>query len=1211
MIRGGLLTRYYLEEGIRQSAAYRRLDSHLLAQFTATIAEHWLALEAMAHPSEAETESEFIFPLFQRLQWQFLPQQEPGKGRKDVADALLFLSAGAKAAATRLRDHSERFCHGVVVVENEARDTSLDRGSEKREPPSSQTLRYLKRADGIPGSTVRWAVLTNGRLWRLYWAGARARAEGFIEFDLPAIIGVLAPPVPDGAPADHWTRVFFLLFCRDALQPDSSGRTFLDEALAEGRRYEERITGRISEAVFDRVFPALADALAAADPAPSPHDPAWRAGVKQATIILLFRFLFILYAEDRDLLPVAHPGYRHYSLGALRDEAADIVDSGRPVPRTARIWWQRIVTLFAAISAGDRALGLPAYNGGLFKDDSVPLLARITLTDSDLVPILGGLSRADPGGGKRRINYRDLNVQQLGAIYEQLLERDIVETGGKVKVAPNDTARHQTGSFFTPDELVALIISRAVAPMVEERREAFRLHAAKLSSDRRPKPERLADLVRFDPAAALLDLRVCDPAMGSGHFLVSLVDFLAFETLTAMADSPALVTWAEYRSPVAERIEAIRVQIRRQAIEHGWEAPEERLDDEALIRRIILKRVVHGVDLNPLAVELAKLALWLHCFTVGAPLSFLDHHLRCGNAVLGETVGQVKRELEDSFGLTISPAVQGALRGAAAMARIEESTDADLHEVESSATAFAEMQEDTRAIRSFLDLCTARRLLPPQGAAQEFGVEGLFGGDYGDPFEIASGRSSGRAPREDAASARRKGRREKVSAKDAFSGLGDWLGAARALASEQWFLHWQAVFPGVWTEWESIDPRGGFDAVIGNPPYVRQEQIRTIKPALQALYPESYDGVADLYVYFYARGLHLLKKGGRLSFVVTNKWLKAGYAEKLRALLGAESWIEAVIDFGHAKGFFPDADVMPSVLAVRRPDPAVEDPATADVAVIPRDAVDMTTLPDQVKVATFSVPRTRLVAGAWVLEAPEVMQLLDKIRGAGPALIEYAGVSPRRGVLTGFNEAFVVDGATRERLICEDARSEELIRPYLRGQDIDRWVSDWAGQWMIFTRHGTEIDAYPAIKAHLAAFRRELEPKPADWRPIGDAKEWLGRKPGHYRWYEIQDNVAYWRQFQAPKTVYNDIMWRAQFCVDRTGAFLNNTAYFLPCDDPWLLACLNASLGWWFSWRAAQHAKDEALRYFNTFVEAFPIAEPDVRIDDVHAAISALSKIHH
>ena len=398
MIRGGLLTRYYLEDGIRQSAGYRRLDPYILTQFAAAFAGHWSALDAMVRPSEAETESEFIFPVMQLLQWQHLPQQEPGKGRKDIADALLFLSPGAKAAAARLRDQSERFCHGVVVVENEARDTSLDRGSDKRESPTSQALRYLKRADGIPGSTVRWAMLTNGRLWRLYWAGARARAEGFIEFDLPGIGSSLAPPVPNGAPADHWLRVFFLLFRRDALQPDSGGRTFLDEALAEGRRYEERITARLSEAVFDLVFPALVTALAAADPARAPRDPTWREGLKQATIILLFRFLFILYAEDRDLLPVTHSGYRRYSLGVLRDEAADIVDGGRSVPSSARIWWQQITTLFGAISAGDRALGLPAYNGGLFKDEAWPLLARVTLTDADLVPILDGLSRATPAG---------------------------------------------------------------------------------------------------------------------------------------------------------------------------------------------------------------------------------------------------------------------------------------------------------------------------------------------------------------------------------------------------------------------------------------------------------------------------------------------------------------------------------------------------------------------------------------------------------------------------------------------------------------------------------------------------------------------------------------------------------------------------------------------------------------------------------------------
>jgi SAM-dependent methyltransferase len=142
---------------------------------------------------------------------------------------------------------------------------------------------------------------------------------------------------------------------------------------------------------------------------------------------------------------------------------------------------------------------------------------------------------------------------------------------------------------------------------------------------------------------------------------------------------------------------------------------------------------------------------------------------------------------------------------------------------------------------------------------------------------------------------------------------------ARRLAREHRFLHWELAFPNVWQDWLSVDPKGGFDAVIGNPPYVRQEQIRALKPALKKAY-RAFDGMADLYVYFYELGLRLLRPGGRLSYVVTNKWLRAGYAEELRSLLSSRGWVEAVADFGHAKRFFPGADVFPCVIVARRPD---------------------------------------------------------------------------------------------------------------------------------------------------------------------------------------------------------------------------------------------------------------------------------------------------
>ena len=192
-----------------------------------------------------------------------MPQQEPGRGRRDIAGALLFRDEDAKARTRAQPLSAERFRLGVVVVENEARDTPLDRASGEAEAPSSQIIRYLDRAEGISGGAVRWGLLTNGRFWRLYWAGARARAEGFIGLDLPALLGGLPPPVPPGAAPDHWLRGFLLLFGRGAFLPEgAAGRTFLDDALTEGRRYEQRITAALSRVVFDEVFPALVGAVA-------------------------------------------------------------------------------------------------------------------------------------------------------------------------------------------------------------------------------------------------------------------------------------------------------------------------------------------------------------------------------------------------------------------------------------------------------------------------------------------------------------------------------------------------------------------------------------------------------------------------------------------------------------------------------------------------------------------------------------------------------------------------------------------------------------------------------------------------------------------------------------------------------------------------------------------------------------------------------------
>ena len=284
--------------------------------------------------------------------------------------------------------------------------------------------------------------------------------------------------------------------------------------------------------------------------------------------------------------------------------------------------------------------------------------------------------------GKKYINYRSLSVQQLGSIYERLLEYEVVCADGRVAVRPNIFARRGSGSYYTPDDLVQLILAETLEPLVEARKQAFRSRIDELADSNVPEHERLLQIRALDPATALLDLKVCDPAMGSGHFLVSLVDLMADQVIAAIAEAEIDVpeAWGDYVSPLIERIDTIRGTILANAEQRGWTLDPNQLDDRHIIRRMVLKRCVYGVDKNPMAVELAKVSLWLHTFTVGAPLSFLDHHLRCGDSLFGAWVRPAIDKAEQQGGLFLREHLNRATHAAAPMQTIEELTDAEIAE---------------------------------------------------------------------------------------------------------------------------------------------------------------------------------------------------------------------------------------------------------------------------------------------------------------------------------------------------------------------------------------------------------------------------------------------------------------------------------------------------------------------------------------------------
>ena len=765
-----------------------------------------------SQPNEAATEQDLVRPVLELLGWTaYLPQQGSARN-EDIPDHLLFEDELAKARAASRKKPADRFQDALLIEESKRYGLPLDyrdiTDDVQANTPHGQVLRYLSTAGFTTDDHIRWGILTNGAVWRLYDNRTRPRSSAYFEVEVPAVLD-----------EDHEDemRTFFLLFRRRAFTRDEGATTtFVETALAEGRRYEERVAQDLSGVVFNEIYPTLVTALAEKSDAPLSE-------VRDAALIFLYRVLFVLYAEDRGLLPVNNKRYAFYSMRRrVRDEVAEGMNAhGGAFSGRVSIFYDRLAGLFRQIGLGDPVIGLPPYNGGLFSADAAPLLETAKLTDFTVARIVYGLSHTNgtpsivTGTGQtefkpRFVNYRDMSVQQLGSIYERLMEQEPVrDDDGTITVRPNPYARKDSGSFYTPQELVDLIIGQTLKPLAEERLRAFEDKAKELKSDSRPTAQRCAELQKLDPAVAVLELKVLDPAMGSGHFLVSAVDFLSdyiSDLLEYTAEAP---DWLDggYESPLVARIASIRDDIVKRAAESQWIMDQSQLTDQAIIRRMVLKRCIYGVDKNPLTVELAKVSLWLHSFTVGAPLSFLDHHLRCGDSLIGLRVAEASEYLRQWGGLFAGNAIAGAESSANLMHDIEAMSDADVAEVQESATLFREVEAATSGLRGLLDFVCGLRwqtagMQVKQRKEFEAPLVEALGQDSEDTFNLlAKGPDGG--PRSSATS---------------FRAM--W-NESRSIADRERVLHWEAAFPGVWHGWQDDRPVGGFDAVIGNPPWDR------------------------------------------------------------------------------------------------------------------------------------------------------------------------------------------------------------------------------------------------------------------------------------------------------------------------------------------------------------------------------------------------------
>ncbi|MCL4197716.1 MAG: hypothetical protein KJZ69_09525 [Phycisphaerales bacterium] len=632
---------------------------------------------------------------------------------------------------------------------------------------------------------VEYVIVSQGSTLRLYpvkvgvGVGRRGRTETYVQ-------------IHTGLLRDTDAAYLWLLFSADALSPGGS----LEHLLTESKRFAGELAVRLRERIYTEAVPLLAEGLARARRLSKPTAQQLTETYEMAMTVL-FRLLFIAYAEDKDLLPYKHSGlYQTRSLKRKAQELVELRNRGEDFDSSDSLW-KEVALLFEAVEKGKAEWSIPEYDGGLFSTDpavsaSGAALARLTLPNQTFGHVLFAIIciQGEKGEGWGPVDFRSLGVREFGTIYEGLLESELslaevnlttdregfyrpchageepVVTEGRIYLHNRSGARKATGSYFTKEFAVEHLLDQALEPALADHLQ------------------RLDAIEDADEAAErFFDFRVADIAMGSAHFLVAAIDRIerAFSNSLSTRPLPGVRTeLAKLRASALESLGALAEIIGSQ------------IEDTQLLRRLIARRCIYGVDLNPVSVQLARLSIWIHTFVPGLPLSLLDHNLVQGNSLVG--IGRLS-EIEDYASREKKPKGKGgkardfkgqvmigdwtdpqrllgdSLRPLERLAHIADTTAT---EVGRARAAMEEARAATRAAEALCDIVTACRM-------------------KGEDLPI------------------RLDNWEKV--KDALHDSAHHK-AARQTMHDLPPFHFPIQFPEVF-----LRPRGGFDVILGNPPW--------------------------------------------------------------------------------------------------------------------------------------------------------------------------------------------------------------------------------------------------------------------------------------------------------------------------------------------------------------------------------------------------------
>jgi hypothetical protein len=649
---------------------------------------------------------------------------------------------------------------GIAVLLESAESPDLQADRFSMLSPIAYALSVADR-ESLP-----YVIVQHGAKLRIYptrmgvGVGRRGRSETYVECHTTLL-------------RDEDAAFVWLLCSADALRPDGS----LEQLLADSKRFAGDLADQLRERIYDHVVPTLAEGIVAARKLkrPTAQD---LADTYEMTLTVLFRLLFIAYAEDKNLLPYEHNGlYQRRSLKTKAQELLELARYQQPFD-TGTTRWSELQAMFRAVDVGNRDWGVPAYNGGLFTADPDvsrvgALLADIELPDTIVGPALRDLLLVETESGLGPVDFRSLGVREFGTIYEGLLESElsIAETDlgtdkdgnyrpakgrdevlvrqGHVYLHNASGARKSSGSYFTKSFAVEHLLDRALEP-------ALKAHF-----------ERLKRLPDDEAAAQFFDFRVADIAMGSAHFLVAAVDHIERAFTGYLAErrlQGVLVELGTLREAAVKALDTL--------------APSFEIEDNQLLRRLIARRCIYGCDINPVSVQLARLAIWIHTFVPGLPLSLLDHNLVWGNSLVGvarltelEKDASGKKGGGGFFSMNARKLLGAAEEHLQRLARIVDTTPA---EVGRARNAMLAAKKSLTIAEDFLDTFAASRVL---GSALPMDV---------DQWEKVRG--------------------DVQKDKDLQAML-------RTLRSQR-MMHFPVAFPEVF-----LRSRPGFDVILGNPPW--------------------------------------------------------------------------------------------------------------------------------------------------------------------------------------------------------------------------------------------------------------------------------------------------------------------------------------------------------------------------------------------------------